>query len=201
MTEHLCCCRSATAAPLPQKRADEILAEVAITLTLSGLRSATPGPTSPSSGGGSSGARESAAPRSPNVTSGFVETFGVGVSRGRYAAALRREWHRWDKQHGSENDAVDMFGRDQLFVVSGGGWVDPPTTWVGCVCCRSVGGPQWLDMVPALSESWRVSACRQAGFPMRGGHVPRHRGTSTPAPPSHRCLWWLTAAWTWSIST
>ena len=28
-----------------------------------------------------------------------------------------REWHRWDKAHGSENDPVDIFGREQLFVV------------------------------------------------------------------------------------
>eukprot|EP00887_Chlorella_sp_A99_P001644 scaffold8.g1644.t1 len=95
-----------------QKRAEEILAEVAITLTLSGLRG-------PGSGVAASPgvAAEDSSERPENVTAGFVETFGVGVCRGRYAAALRREWHRWDKQHGSENDAVDAFGRDQLFVV------------------------------------------------------------------------------------
>jgi hypothetical protein len=53
-----------------------------------------------------------------NVTSGFVETYGVGVCRGRYAALLLREWHRWDEQFGSENDPVDIFGDEQLFVVS-----------------------------------------------------------------------------------
>ena len=59
----------------------------------------------------------------PNVTSGFVETYGVGVCRGGYSEALRREWHRWDKENESENEAVDCFQGlpDQLFVV-GGGW-------------------------------------------------------------------------------
>lgn len=58
------------------------------------------------------------APPPANATAGFVETFGVGVCRGCYAAALRKEWHRWDKQFGSENDPVDIFGDGQLFVVS-----------------------------------------------------------------------------------
>ena len=31
-----------------------------------------------------------ARPPPPNATSGFVETFGVGVCRGRYATALRK---------------------------------------------------------------------------------------------------------------
>lgn len=57
------------------------------------------------------------------MTSGFVETFGVGVCRGRYSEALRREWHRWDQENGSENEEVDIFGEDQLFVVGPGrGW-------------------------------------------------------------------------------
>lgn len=54
------------------------------------------------------------------MTSGFVETFGVGVCRGAYSEALRQEWHRWDEENGSENEAVDIFGGDQLFVVSMG---------------------------------------------------------------------------------
>lgn len=87
----------------PQKRADEILAEVSVTLTLSGLNGAA------------------AAPGEvlDNVTSGFVETFGVGVCRGAYSAALLREWHRWDEENESENEPVDCFEdrEDQLFVV------------------------------------------------------------------------------------
>jgi serine/threonine-protein kinase haspin len=52
-----------------------------------------------------------------NSTSSFVRTHGVGICRGRYAAALRREWHAWDARNGSENDPVDAFRDDQLFVV------------------------------------------------------------------------------------
>ena len=52
-----------------------------------------------------------------NSTQGFVQTYGVGVCRGRYAPALVREWRAWDKRNGSENDPVDVFGPEQLFVV------------------------------------------------------------------------------------
>lgn len=85
----------------PQKKADEILAEVSITLTLSNLR-------------------EENAPlqrKKENATSGFVETYGVGVCRGKYAHALKYEWHRWHSVYGSENEPVDVFQDDQLFVV------------------------------------------------------------------------------------
>ena len=51
------------------------------------------------------------------MTSGFVELFGVGVCRGRYAAGLVTAWHSWDQQFGSENDPVDGFPEDQLYVV------------------------------------------------------------------------------------
>ena len=88
----------------PQKRAEEILAEVAITLTLSGLRS-----DENNAGRGMK--------RRPNTTSGFAETHGVGICRGRYAEALRKEWHRWNAQNKSENDPVDIFQEDQLYVV------------------------------------------------------------------------------------
>jgi serine/threonine-protein kinase haspin len=142
----------------PQKRADEILAEVSVTLTLSRLNgAATPGMCVGKGGSACSlGCHASAAtaaahlaaagaarPGSPridlpafhfaaltaphlcvladepldNVTSGFVETFGVGVCRGSYAEALRCEWHRWDQEHGSENEEVDIFAGDQLYVV------------------------------------------------------------------------------------
>lgn len=70
-------------------------------------------------------------PLPDNATAGFVETFGLGICRGRYAALLQQEWHRWDQQHDSENDPVDIFGDDQLFVVSGllGGWVSSCHLW------------------------------------------------------------------------
>ena len=41
----------------------------------------------------------------------------MGVCQGRYADALRLEWHAWDETHSSENEAVDCFTGEQLFVV------------------------------------------------------------------------------------
>lgn len=84
-----------------QKRADEILAEVAITLTLSGLRDEE---------GLDGNAFE-------NVTHGFIQAYGVGVCRGQYAEILQQEWHRWDDINGSENEPLDIFDQDQLYVV------------------------------------------------------------------------------------
>lgn len=55
--------------------------------------------------------------RAANQTSGFVQTHGVGICRGRYSPTLLEEWHAWDRLHVSENDPVDCFPEDQLFVV------------------------------------------------------------------------------------
>lgn len=52
-----------------------------------------------------------------NITEGFVQTHGLGICRGVYAEALTKEWHRWDRLHESENDPVDAFPGDQLYVV------------------------------------------------------------------------------------
>ena len=52
-----------------------------------------------------------------NVTEGFVQTHGLGICQGNYAPALLKEWHRWDASHESENDPVDAFPDDQLYVV------------------------------------------------------------------------------------
>ena len=84
-----------------QKKADEILAEVAITLTLSGLRNQ----------------QDLDGNTFENITYGFVQAFGVGVCRGKYAEILQQEWHRWDDINGSENEPLDIFDQDQLYVV------------------------------------------------------------------------------------
>ena len=55
--------------------------------------------------------------QSDNITEGFVQTHGLGICRGRYAKSLIKEWHRWHDLHESENDAVDGFPGDQLYVV------------------------------------------------------------------------------------
>lgn len=54
-----------------------------------------------------------------NVTAGFVETFHVGVCRGRYSKPLVKAWQAWDKTHGSLNDPVAGLAPDQTFVVIG----------------------------------------------------------------------------------
>ena len=126
-----------------QKRADEILAEVTMTLTLSGLRGeqgislfARSGRCLRPQPNVVPGCSKSAFVRgaeldgrnAQNFTTGMVETFGVGVCRGRYSQVLQRAWHEWDALHGSENDSPDMFDADQLFVVrqrrcgAGCGW-------------------------------------------------------------------------------
>ena len=52
-----------------------------------------------------------------NITEGFVHTQGLGICQGHYAPTLVKEWHRWDASHESENDPVDAFPGDQLYVV------------------------------------------------------------------------------------
>ena len=98
----------------PQKRSEEILAEVAITLTLSGLRPTSERETDKENESENNGITTGI---KSNSTAGFVETHGVGICKGRYAKALCKEWHHWDEHNGSENDPVDIFQKDQLFVV------------------------------------------------------------------------------------
>lgn len=86
----------------PQKSAEEILGEAAVTMTLSKLRY-------------DGAAHVHAKPE--NVTSGFVETHGIGVCKGRYSEKLSKEWQRWNKLYASENEPVDGYGEDQLYVV------------------------------------------------------------------------------------
>lgn len=52
-----------------------------------------------------------------NVTSGFVETFHVGVCSGRYTKPLVKAWQAWDKQNQSLNDFVGDLPGDQMYVI------------------------------------------------------------------------------------
>lgn len=52
-----------------------------------------------------------------NGTSAFVETHGVGVCKGKYAADLVHEWEAWDRKFGSENDHPNAFPQSQLYIV------------------------------------------------------------------------------------
>eukprot|EP00798_Chlamydomonas_sp_ICE-L_P014639 gene14639-20675_t len=84
-----------------QKKAGEMAAEVAISLTLSALNHKGP----------------DTGPLPANSTAAFVETFKVGVCCGRYSKQLIKAWHEWDKRHGSESDPVDSLATDQAFLV------------------------------------------------------------------------------------
>lgn len=95
-----------------QKGAGEILAEVAVTLTLSALRGSSHSVQAESS-------TEFLPVSQENLTAGFVETFGVGICRGSYAPALCEAWRHWDRRFSSENDPVDVFPADQVFAVGG----------------------------------------------------------------------------------
>lgn len=80
----------------PQKRFDEILQEIVISMELSGLRH---GP--------------------KYSTDGFVHVKGVTCIRGAYPEHLIDEWelYRDNRAEGSENNHPEIFGNDQLYVV------------------------------------------------------------------------------------
>ena len=247
----------------PQKRADEILAEVSVTLTLSRLNGsdAAPGANQAAgcrrctSGRGASlpalrwtgtlhsqtGSVISPAPCIPprhatlqpcphlpvrcsageqpaNVTSGFVETFGVGVCRGVYAESLRREWHRWDEEHGSENEEVDIFGADQLYVVRCIEGLHPVGWAVRCgesADCAASGGSSGDARVVAWQVDRQVpcretavgvfqqrsALCRTAPACAPAASLRLHCQPAPAAslhPSPCRCLWWPTVVPIWS---
>lgn len=51
------------------------------------------------------------------MTSGFIQTHAIRICRGKYCPSLQQEWHRWDKIFKSENEPIDNFKADQMFVV------------------------------------------------------------------------------------
>lgn len=77
-------------------------------------------------------------PAAANSTPGFVRALGVGVGRGAYPPALLSEWHRWDAEHASENDPVDVFGQDQLYTVRFSGFLYTFVGWWGRKGTREV---------------------------------------------------------------
>ena len=85
-----------------QKTAAEILNEAEVSLKLTRLREVT---------------KNKSITAITNITSGFVETYSVGVCRGAYAQQLVVEWNRWNELHRSENDPVDSYGASQLYAV------------------------------------------------------------------------------------
>lgn len=79
-----------------QKRYDEILSEIVISMELSGLRNG-----------------------SKNITEGFVNVKRVTCVKGAYPQHLIDEWEIYNDSYlkGSENDHPEIFGEDQLYVV------------------------------------------------------------------------------------
>lgn len=79
-----------------QKRFDEILSEVVISMELSGLRNGK-----------------------ENVTDGFVNVKRVTCVKGTYPQHLIEEWEIFNDSHlkGSENDHPEIFGEDQHYIV------------------------------------------------------------------------------------
>lgn len=79
------------------KRADEMLAEVTVALTLSQL-----------------GCDNVDA---EHFTGGFIQTLYAGVCNGPYPELLIDAWYAWDEEVGSENDAPDTHPEGQHYLV------------------------------------------------------------------------------------
>ncbi|KVH92252.1 Protein kinase, catalytic domain-containing protein [Cynara cardunculus var. scolymus] len=80
-----------------QKKAEELLEEVMLSLTLNQLRG-----------------RDD---HIHNICPTFIETLRLRVCTGAYDDAMIRAWEQWDKKHFSENDHPREFTEKQCFVV------------------------------------------------------------------------------------
>lgn len=80
----------------PQKRFDEILSEIVISMELSGLRNGK-----------------------ENSTDGFVKVKRVTCVKGSYPQHILDEWENYNDSSlkGSENDNPEIFDDDQLYIV------------------------------------------------------------------------------------
>ncbi|KAI3760565.1 hypothetical protein L1987_50961 [Smallanthus sonchifolius] len=80
-----------------QKKAEELLEEVMLSLTLNELRGNDT--------------------HIHNVCPTFIQTLSLRVCEGAYDDAMIRAWEEWDKKHFSENDHPTEFAEKQRFVV------------------------------------------------------------------------------------
>ncbi|KAK9054836.1 hypothetical protein SSX86_025915 [Deinandra increscens subsp. villosa] len=80
-----------------QKKAEELLEEVMLSLTLNELRGNDT--------------------HTHNVCPTFIQTLSLRVCDGAYDDAMIRAWEEWDKKHVSENDHPIDFAEKQRFVV------------------------------------------------------------------------------------
>ncbi|KAJ3683895.1 hypothetical protein LUZ60_014122 [Juncus effusus] len=77
-----------------QKKSEEVLEEVLLSLTLNNLR-----------GEGN------------NSCTGFIESKDFKVCKGAYDVALIKAWENWDTENGSENDHPNEFKDDQCYII------------------------------------------------------------------------------------
>ncbi|KAG1327615.1 serine/threonine-protein kinase haspin [Cocos nucifera] len=82
-----------------QKKSEEVLEEVLLSLTLNGLRG------------------QQGEANSKNACIGFIETKDFRVCQGAYDAGLVSAWEDWDAKHGSENDHPKEFSEEQCYIV------------------------------------------------------------------------------------
>ncbi|KAM0954574.1 putative non-specific serine/threonine protein kinase [Dioscorea sansibarensis] len=82
-----------------QKKSEEVLEEVLLSLTLNNLRP-----------------REGETIKENSCTI-FIETKDFRVCQGSYDASLIKSWEEWDMKHGSENDHPKEFSENQCYIV------------------------------------------------------------------------------------
>ncbi|XP_038975128.1 serine/threonine-protein kinase haspin homolog isoform X2 [Phoenix dactylifera] len=82
-----------------QKKSEEVLEEVMLSLTLNSLRG-----------------RQGEA-NSENACTSFIESKDFRVCQGAYDAGLVSAWENWDAKHGSENDHPKEFSEEQCYIV------------------------------------------------------------------------------------
>ncbi|WOL10231.1 serine/threonine-protein kinase [Canna indica] len=82
-----------------QKKSEEVVEEVILSLTLNNLRSPR-GKT-----------------KIENACTGFIETKDVCICQGAYDVSLISAWEDWDTEHGSENDHPKEFTENQCYIV------------------------------------------------------------------------------------
>nr|XP_043622525.1 serine/threonine-protein kinase haspin homolog [Erigeron canadensis] len=80
-----------------QKKTEELLEEVMLSLTLNQLRGIDD--------------------NIQNVCPTFIQTLSLRVCDGTYDDAMIRAWEKWDKKHNSQNDHPSEFTANQRFVV------------------------------------------------------------------------------------
>ncbi|XP_072997312.1 serine/threonine-protein kinase haspin homolog [Typha latifolia] len=82
-----------------QKKSEEVLEEVLLSLTLNNLRI------------------EQGETNNENSCTGFIETKDFKVCRGPYDSGLVSAWEDWDAKHSSENDHPKEFSDEQCYIV------------------------------------------------------------------------------------